>query len=213
MGIYKIKNSYYVDFYADGRRIRKAVGSRRDAQNALVAVKADILRGEYRLKRERKIRFEDFSKEYLEYAKVNKRSWRRDESSLKNLIPHLKGMLLSKITSRHIEDYKKKRIEKVKGSTINRELICLKYMFSLAKKWKLVDENPVKEVKFFQEQKIEMRILNKEEIARLINVSNKKLKPIVTLALSSGMRKGEILNLCWNDVDFNSFITYLFAIT
>jgi len=46
MGIYKVKDSWYIDFYAYGRRIRKAVGSRKDAENALAAVKADILRGD-----------------------------------------------------------------------------------------------------------------------------------------------------------------------
>lgn len=85
MGVYKVGNKYYIDFYADGRRVRKPVGSKRDAENALAAVKADILRGEYRFKKDRKIRFEDFAKEYLEYLKVNKKSWYRNEASLKSL--------------------------------------------------------------------------------------------------------------------------------
>jgi len=125
MGIYKVKDSWYIDFYSDGRRIRKAVkgGSKKDAENALFAVKADILRGEYKFKQDHMTRFEDFAKEYLEYAKVNKRSWTRDETSLKWLISHLKDFRLSKITPKHIEDYKKARLEKVKPSTINRELM------------------------------------------------------------------------------------------
>ncbi len=46
---------------------------------ALAAVKADILRGEYRFKSESKIRFEDFGERYLEYGKMNKKkSWIRD---------------------------------------------------------------------------------------------------------------------------------------
>ena len=76
MGIYKRGKKWYADFYLEGKRIRKAVGSKKDAENALVAMKADILRGDYRFKRERKIKFEDFADEYLEkYSKVNKKSW------------------------------------------------------------------------------------------------------------------------------------------
>ena len=159
MGVYKIGEKWYVDFYHDGRRLRKVVGSKKDAQNALITLKADQLRGEFGFIRERKIRFEEFGMDYLNYAKINKKSWRRDETSLENLMHHFKGMHLLKITPKHIEDYKGERIKQVKPATVNRELALFKFMFSLAKKWKLVDENPVKEVKFFHEQKIEMRIL------------------------------------------------------
>lgn len=210
MGIYKIKDSWYIDFYADGRRIRKRVGSKRDAENALNAVKADILRGEYNFKKDRRVRFEDFAKEYLEYSKINKRSWGRDESSLNRLLPFFKDMLLSKITPLHIEDYKKLRIKKVKGSTVNRELICLQHMFTIAEKFrKFEGKNPVKEVKYFQESQYIMRVLDKEEIKQLIDASSGYLKSIIILALNTGMRKGEILNLRWNDIDFIEDYIYI----
>jgi len=99
MGVCKVGNKYYIDFYVDGRRVRKAVGSKRDAENALAAVKADILRREYRFKRESRISFEDFAERYLEYGKINKkRSWQRDRWSIENLNSHFKGKLFSKIT-------------------------------------------------------------------------------------------------------------------
>jgi integrase len=97
----------------------------------------------------------------------------------------------------------------VKPASVNRELACLKFMFSLAKKWKLVDENPVKEVKLFQEQKIEMHILDKDETDRLIHCSAHHLKPILIVALNTGMRKGEILNLRWNDIDFDRYFIFI----
>ena len=73
---------WYVDYYYDGRRIRRKVGSEKDAENALAAIKADILRGEYRFKKDSRISFEDFAERYLEYGKINKkRSWQRDRWS------------------------------------------------------------------------------------------------------------------------------------
>jgi len=222
MGIYRMigkdnKETWYIDYYADGKRVREAVGSKTAAKGALATRQADILRGEYRFKKEKKIRFEDFAKNYLEYAKVNKRSWLRDESSLKNLIPFFKDMVLSKINPQHIEDYKRMRLDvetmrkrKTKPATINRELSCLKHMFTIAARFeKFEGKNPVKETKLFQERQYIMKILNEEESKKLINTSSGFLQTLIIVALNTGMRKGELLNLRWTDIDFNEDYIYI----
>lgn len=212
MRIYKRGKSWYLDINFEGRRIRRKIKGARtktEAESALTAVNADILRGEFKFKQEKRILFEDFSKEYLEYVKVNKKSWKRDLTSLKKLIPFFRGMLLSNLDTRKIEEYKRERVAKVTPASVNRELACLKFMYSLAKKWKLVDENPVKEVKFFQERKLEMRILDKGEINRLIEITSDHLKPIIIIALNTGMRRSEIFNLRWNDIDFDKHFIFI----
>ena len=222
MGIYKKqaknnKETWYIDYYADGKRLREAVGSKTAAKKALHARTTDILRGEFRFKKEKKTRFEDFAKEYLEYAKLNKRSWLRDETSLKNLLPLFKDMLLSKINPQHIEDYKRMRLNteslrkrKIRPATINRELSCLKHIFTIAARFEKFDgKNPVKETKFFQERQYIMRILGKEEIDKLINASSGFLRVLIITALNTGMRKGELLNLRWADIDLNEDYIYI----
>jgi len=158
--IRKIGKKWYVDYYFDGRRIREVAGSKKDAELALKAAEVDALRGKLLFKRERKITFENFAeKEYLEHAKVHKKSWdRSDRVYLNRLIPFFKGKILCRITPKLIEDYKRLRIDeykkrnktkKVKPATVNRELACLKRMLNLAKKWGYIDENPAKDVDFF----------------------------------------------------------------
>jgi integrase len=203
MAVRRIKKRWYVDTYIDGRRIRRVAGDKKsEAIAAEEAIKTDHRRGEYKFKRESKILFEVLAKDYIEYAEANKKSWKRDVASLKNLNPFFKGIRISKITPRHIEDYKIMRVEQVAPSTVNRELSLLKFMYTLAIKWKMADENPVKGVKLFQERRLVWPILDREMADRLIKYAAPHLKPIIIIGLHTGMRKGEILNLQWNDVDF-----------
>ena len=54
-----------------------------------------------------------------------------------------------------------------------------------------------------------LRYLIKEEIKTLYSACANHLKPIVIVALSTGMRKGEILKLKWEDLDFRQKIIYI----
>jgi integrase len=136
---------------------------------------------------------------------------------LKRLLPHFKDKLLSKIRFQDIEDYKTARLKdqthrkrNVQPATINRELICLQGLFTIAKKkGKFDGENPVKGIKSLEERKLEMRILDKDEIPRLIEASSGYLRFMIILALNTAMRKGEILNLRWKNIDFDEGYIYI----
>jgi len=211
MGIYKVKGKkgdrWGIDFYDNGRRIQKIIGSKQDAEHSLHLIKADSLRGELRLIKKSDMSFKELTEKYLEYGKTNgKRSLERDECSVKMLMGHFKYLKISQINPLHIESYKKKRLEeKKKPGTINRELACLKHMYTLAKKWKLTRENPVSEVKLLKEEKYKMEILDKVEVGLLIGVAAEHLKPILIVALNTGMRRGEVLGLRWSDIDFVNY--------
>jgi integrase len=64
-------------------------------------------------------------------------------------------------------------------------------------------------VKFFKENNKRVRYLEKEEIPRLINNCCEYLKGIVIIAVNTGMRRGEIFNIKWQDIDLNNGIIYI----
>jgi integrase len=62
--------------------------------------------------------------------------------------------------------------------------------------------NPVTAVKLYQEHYARNRCLSPEEEGRLLEALPARLRPLVTVALNTGMRRGELQALRWSDVDF-----------
>ncbi|RLA93057.1 hypothetical protein DRO22_02925 [Candidatus Bathyarchaeota archaeon] len=76
-------------------------------------------------------------------------------------------------------------------------------MFTKAVKWEMVEEETFKKirrVKLLEKNNRRLRYLTKDECQELINIC-KPLKPIVITALNASIRKNEILNLKWNQVN------------
>jgi len=138
-----------------------------------------------------------------------KRSWKKDQEHLKRFNQVFGEKKLSNITTKDIDDHKQNRLEKVKPATVNRELEVLRHLFYLAKRWKkFFGENPVSESGLLKVSNQIERILTYDEEELLLCNSAVHLKPIITTALYTGMRKGEILSLTWNDIDLDkSLIT------
>ncbi len=99
-----------------------------------------------------------------------------------------------------------KDIKNLKNSSINRYLEILSKMFNLAIANKELTENPVSKTEKLKEDNIAIRYLTAEEELRLFKSVDSfapYLKPIIIMALQTGMRRGEILNLKWSNIKDN----------
>jgi integrase len=204
--LYKRNDNYYVDYSYKEKRYRKSVGKdKKIAELILKDTEVKIAKGEHLgIAEPKKILFEGFVKEYLDYAKINKAqsTFQGDFKRFKaNLLPYFSGKYLKEIGTSLIEQFKTMRIAKVKGSTVNRDLSLLKHFFTKAIDLEYTTNNPVKKVKFFKESQGRTRFLNPQEITTLLNNCSGILKSVVMTAIYTGMRRGEILNLKWQDVD------------
>jgi len=209
MGIFKKGKDWYIDYYVKGRRKRKKIGhSKKLALQVLNDVRLKIAKGEYLgIYEEKKITFKDYAKQYLDFSKANKALStykRHDRVNIAHLKDFFKEKYLFEITAQMIEKYKAVRLEKVAPATVNRELASLKHMFTKAIEWGFVKTNPAKRVKRLKEPPGRLRYLKTEEIKKLLDVCADHIRPIVITALNTGMRKSEILNLCWKEVDLKN---------
>ncbi len=197
---------WYIDFTFKGKRIRQFGGFTKDqARISLARLRIEKLDERLGVRKPvgDPVSFEKFADEFLElYAKQNKRSWGRDEISLNNLKLFFKGDGLEDIGPEKVERYKANRKMEVSPATVNRELACLKTLFSKAVEWGRIEKNTVRTVKKFKEDNARERILAADEARRLVESAAPSIRPVLIIALNTGMRKNEILSLKWDNVDF-----------
>jgi excisionase family DNA binding protein len=194
----------------EGQRIREVVKeaqTRGEASIALQQKVAEVFNGKFHpFRKNDSMKFSRLAETYLEdYAKVKKRSWKTDKGYIeKSMKPFFKDASITQITPLDVEKYIKRRLEDgVSKTTVNRCLQILKRMFNLAIDWGYASENPVRKVRLFSEKdNLKERVLSAEEEVRLLDASPEHLKPIIIMALNTGMRRGEILGLRWLNVDF-----------
>jgi integrase len=211
MGVYQRGENWYVDFAFHGKRIREMIGpSRKGAEAVIAKRKTEIAEGKFLdiQKGPVPIKFHEFAKEYLAYSKTNKKSstYTRELAIMRSFDREFEGRDIHEITAWQIEGWKSKRKEGHKPATVNRELALLKHMFSMAVKWRRVKESPTKDVKGLKGEGRRVRYLMPEEVQTLISNCKDFLKPIITVAVHTGLRKGELLGLRWPQVDFEQGI-------
>ena len=87
-------------------------------------------------------------------------------------------------------------------ASINREIACLRHLFSEALDWEMVKKNPFDKGKSLlqKEDNERLRYLEESEIERLLAECPKHLRYIAVCAINTGMDRGELLNLKWSQI-------------
>lgn len=203
---------WYLYFYdSNGKRVRKVVSNAQTKEEALFALKNEVLKAFSKKRgiepRRENIGFRAFSQIYLkDYIMLTRRNFQSDVYRLKKLTDCFQDTKLRAITPLMVERFRASRLKAGNTkSTTNRYLALLKRMFNIAVEEGYLEENPVKKVKLYSEKdNLKERILTEQEERKLMEASSKHLKSILIVALNTGMRLGEILSLQWSQIDFNT---------
>ena len=231
--IYKRGRTWYLDLRVNGKRIRRKVGSsKKIAELALKDAEVKIARDEFGFTKN-DIGNRKFFDRFLEYSKAIHQitTTNRYRAVIDHFITFLNEKrhalgFLSQITPEVIDQYKVHRKtvwinpngsqvetkEGIKGHTrkgarahtINFEIGTLRTIFYLAMKWGYLKENPTKLVKRLKvDDSKKIRLLSIEECRQLLEACPQELYPIYFTFLNSGLRKAELENLEWDDIEFD----------
>ena len=208
MAVFLKNEAWWIDTYIKGKRIRRKIGPDKETTELVekdLQVKA--ARGEHLgIMEERKIRFEDFAREYLEWSQANKveGTYKVDQHIInRRLTPFFHGQYLASIKPKAVEDYKTHRLSTIQPRTINRELAALRSIFTRAIEWQYVKAHPMADIKDLKNQKRPPAFLTLDQLDQLLEAcGSPHLYTFVVLAAHTGMRRSETFNLKWADVNF-----------
>lgn len=217
MAVRKRGKGWMMDVYVDGNRQRQMIPNARlekQAKKAEIKLQDQLFENKFNTRKEVPFLTDFFDEHFLPWSRANKRSWYHDGWRSASLKAFFKGKRLNEITPLLIEKFKNKereaktqRGEKQSPAAVNRKLELLSRILSMAVDFEMIETNPCRRVRKFSLNNRRERYLSREEEEKLMTMlvgRRAYLRPIVILALNTGMRRCEILNLEWWQVDFSS---------
>lgn len=156
--------------------------------------------------------FRDVMQRYLEEVTPTKRSAKRETEGIQFMQrSKMASYSMAKLTPTAIADYRDLRLKTVSAGTIIREICILSSMINHARReWSLAIANPCALIRKPATPIGRNRVLKADEEALLLDELKPRgrrspwMVPLVTLALETAMRRGELLALRWEHIDLSA---------
>jgi len=133
------------------------------------------------------------------------RTLEREKLALRTFIDKTGIEKVSDITPLLMEDYKAGRLKEVSPRTVNIEVTAVKTMLNRSVQLGLITTNPIALVKKIKGSSWKpIQFLTKEQVSVLLENSSPTYRPIFYTYLNTGMRRDELVNLEWSDIDWQN---------
>jgi integrase len=205
--IYLRGQTWTINYTVGGRRVREAIGTNKKlAEMVLNKRVTEAIENRWFDKRNVGVMpFSDFAEIYINRHVAILKSKKGERLSVQVWKREFGNRPLGQITRAELQDWQAQRHQKNKPATVNRLLGRLRHALNKAVEWDLLDKSPMERLKFLPENNARLHYLSMEQCNHLLEACiAPHMRAMVTVALHTGMRRGEILNLQWQDIDFES---------
>ncbi|SRR5579883_173988 len=206
-GLYLRGDIYWIAYKAVHGVVRESTGTsdRKLAEAVLSKRRAEVFEGRWKGRlRDTQTPLTEAIKEFLTvYSKPRKLSWQDDQLILGRLTAFVgPNALLQEIDRRLIERFQLHLFaQTLSKPRINLYIATLKCFFNRCIDWGKIQANPCKGIKLYPEV-TRTHWLEQGQISALITCCSPRVRPIIQVALLTGLRRGDILRLTWHRIDF-----------
>ncbi len=206
--IMKYSDNYYMKYQVHGKPYVESVSpSKRFTEDALGKKRCEIREGKF-FNMTPTTPWTKAIKTFEKWMETNVKAstMERYKTSLVSLTPFFKEYSLDVIgkDTTMAEEYKANRLKRVEPATVNRDIACLKRLFSLAEEeWNMVGPSKILKVKLLDEDNIRRKSLTHEQQKALIaECKRPHMRLCVIIVLDMGFREEELLSLERKQIDF-----------
>ena len=146
----------------------------------------------------------EFFLDYQEYAKSYHtiKTQHSVGNAFREFIRIIGNISLNEIGIKEIEKFLAKKIVEASEWTARKYYLHLASAFETAKRWNYISSNPFRRVQKPKTKELQPVFFTKDEMRTLLNgVTNTQFRNLYIIALFTGLRLEELLNLKWNDID------------
>jgi integrase len=199
------RQSYLVTIMIEGKRYYRSAKTKREANAALKGMQQEVEAG-MQLDRTQ-FTVAGFIAHWLGIKKPNVRgtTYVSYYTNTNRLLPYIGSIKLDKLTPDKIQQAYGDLQDDLAPNTLYSTHNIFSCVMNDAKKWGYLVSNPLERVEAPRREKKEMRFLTVEEAATLIATAEEhRMWALIVVALATGMRRGELMGVKWNDVDFEA---------
>jgi integrase len=152
----------------------------------------------------REVEIEEFLADWLYSVKgtVKDRTYERYEQTVRLHLFSLYGLYLHELKAKDLESLYQSKLETLSPRSVQIIHRTISKALKQAVRLRLVERNVADEVAPPRSEYKEIRTLSREEVNWLLRlVRGTRYEAVYTLAVTTGMREGEILGLKWTDLD------------